>query len=114
MNTYEGMFIINPQLSDEDTEKVIETIQEEIKKSKGEIANIERIGKQHLSYPIKKFQDGYYLLLSFQGEGDFISKIKAKYKINNNILRILILKKRGPTRTGARTNAEESPRKSAL
>lgn len=94
LNKYEGMFIINPKLSDEDTEKVIETIQEEVKKNNGEIANIDRIGRQHLAYPIKKFQDGYYLLLNFQGDGDLIGKILGKYRINDNILRNLILKKR--------------------
>lgn len=90
---YEGMFIINPQLSDEDTDKVVEAIQEEIKKNKGAVANINRIGRQHMSYPIRKFKDGYYILLDFQGEGDLIGKILGKYRINDNILRNLILKK---------------------
>lgn len=94
MNSYEGMFIINPQLSDEDAEKVIEAIQEEIKKGNGEVTNINRMGRQHMAYPVKKFQDGYYILLDFQGEGGLIGKIQAKYRINDNILRNLILKKR--------------------
>lgn len=97
MNNYEGMFIINPQLSDEGAEKVIESIQEEIKKNSGEVADINRLGRQRLSYPIKKFSEGYYILLNFKGDGGLVGKILAKYKINDNILRNLILKRSSRT-----------------
>lgn len=93
MNNYEGMFIVNPQLSDGDTEKLVDVIQEEIKKNNGEIINVDNIGRQHMAYPIKKFQDGYYLLIQFKGEGSLVEKIKAKYRINDNVLRTLILQK---------------------
>ena len=93
MNTYEGMFIINPELSDEDRGKVVDSIQEEIKKNDGNVLNANPIGTQHLAYPVGKFKDGYYLLLNFKGDGPLIKKITVKYRINENILRNLFLKK---------------------
>ena len=93
MNKYEGMFILNPQLSDEEMDKLIENVQQEIKKNSGEIGEVKRVGRQHMSHKIKKFQEGYYLLIDFKGEGDIIEKTLSKYRINDNILRNLVLKK---------------------
>lgn len=93
MNSYEGMFIIDPQLSEEDLAKVIESIQAEITKNDGNIDEVEHIGRQHMAYAIKKLMEGYYLLIKFSGKGSLIGKIKSKYRINDNILRSLLLKK---------------------
>ena len=93
MNNYEGMFIVNPQLADEETEKVIAAIQDEIKKNNGEVVETKNMGRQQLAYPIKKYREGCYLLLNFRGEGALIGKILSKYRINENILRNLILER---------------------
>jgi small subunit ribosomal protein S6 len=94
MNTYEGMFIINPQLSDEETTKVVSFIQEEITKNGGKILQVQIMGKQHLAYPIKKFKEGQYLLLNFSGDGKLVPKILSKYRINESIVRHLILSRK--------------------
>lgn len=94
MNTYEGMFIINPQISDEEIGRIVTLIQDEITKNGGKILQVQSIGKQHLSYPIKKFKDGYYVLLNFSGDGGLIPKILPKYGINENIIRNLLIKKK--------------------
>jgi small subunit ribosomal protein S6 len=94
VNTYEGMFIINPQLSDEETAKIVSFIQDEITKNGGKILQVQIMGKQHLAYPIKKFKEGHYLLLNFSGDGKLIQKILPKYRINENIIRNLILSRK--------------------
>lgn len=94
MNTYEGMFIVNPEISDDNVGKVVTSIQEEITKNGGEILQVQVMGKQHLSYPIKRFKEGYYILLNFSGDGGLIPKILPKYRINENIVRNLIIRKK--------------------
>lgn len=93
MNNYEGMFIINPKISDEDVQGVVSAIQDEITKNDGKILQVQAIGRQHMAYPIKRFKEGYYLLLNFEGSGNLVPKILPKYRINDNILRNLITKK---------------------
>lgn len=92
MNTYEGMFIISPQLSDDEAAKVVSLIQDEITKNGGKIMQVQSMGKQHLAYPIKKFKEGQYILMHFTGDGTLIPKILPKYRINETIIRNLILK----------------------
>lgn len=97
MNTYEGMFIINPQIPDDQISRVVSSIQDEITKNGGRILQVQSMGKQHLAYPIGKFKEGYYLLLNFEGGGGLIPKILPKYRINEDIIRNLILKKKPGT-----------------
>lgn len=94
MNTYEGMFIINPEITDDNIGKVVASVQEEITKNGGRILQVQAMGKQHLAYPIKKFKEGYYILLQFSGDGGLIPKILPKYRINENIIRNLIINKK--------------------
>lgn len=94
LNTYEGMFIINSQISDDEIGRIVTSIQDEITKNGGKILQVQSIGKQHLSYPIRRFKEGYYILLNFSGDGSLIPKILPKYKINENIIRNLIIKKK--------------------
>ena len=92
MNNYEAMFIIDPKLSEEDTNKAVGVIQEEVKKNGGENTSVEVLGKRRLAFKVKKNLEGYYFLMKFSGPGGMISKMLAKYRINESILRQLIIK----------------------
>ena len=88
---YEGMFIVHPGEGDSG-DAVIEDIQAEIKKQKGNICALQSMGKRALAYPIKNKKDGYYYLMNFEVDPLAIQKMREKFRINENILRELILK----------------------
>lgn len=90
--TYEGMFILNPQLGDDETEKAIQEIQDEITKVDGQILHLKKMGRQNLAYPIRRFKEGYYILLYFTVHPETMERIKGKYRINEKILRYMILR----------------------
>lgn len=94
MNTYEGMFVINPQIAENEISRIVTLIQDEITKNGGKILQAVNMGKQHLAYPIKKHKEAYYILLNFSGSGELIPKILPKYRINEDIIRNLIIKKK--------------------
>lgn len=91
MKWYEGMFIINPQLRPEETERVIADIEGEIKKLNGEIVHSRRLGKKMLAYPIQKAREGVYLLLFFKLEPGSFDSLGKKLRLREEILRLLIL-----------------------
>ncbi|MFC2140262.1 30S ribosomal protein S6 [Candidatus Auribacterota bacterium] len=92
MNFYEGMFIIEPSLSEEETEKSIKEITDFITSKKGEIKEIEKIGKRRLEYKIEKNSEGFYLLVYFKLNTKEIVPLNRKCKLDQNILRNMILK----------------------
>ncbi len=93
MNKYETMFIVKPDLADADRKALFTQISEAITKNNGSVsaANIWS-EKRKLYFPMKKYREGVYYLLNFTAPPEAIEKIRHTYKLNDNILRILITK----------------------
>jgi small subunit ribosomal protein S6 len=88
-------------LNDEDITALIERSQTIITDRKGVIAKIDKWGKRHLAYEIKKQKDGYYFLIDFAGDGSIVVEIERNYKIDDRILKFITVKKEGAsTREG--------------
>lgn len=93
MNTYEGLFIVKPELKEEDAKSIFKAINDSIAKNGGAVKKEELWGKRHLAYPVKKAKEGYYYKLDFDIEPSVISKLEAGYKLNADILRTMITRK---------------------
>jgi len=93
MNKYEAMFILKPDLSDEDRKTVFNQINEAVSKNQGSISTASVWSeKRKLCFPLKKCQEGLYYLINFSVPGLAIKEIGQAYKLNENILRVLITK----------------------
>jgi small subunit ribosomal protein S6 len=87
------MFIIHTGDDDETSRNnVLDQIQAEIKKQKGQVVLIHPMGKKEFIYPINRIRSGYYYLIYFEVNPLGIQKMQDRYKINQNILRELILR----------------------
>lgn len=93
MNKYEAMIIIKPDLSEDDKKTVINQLGEAITKNNGAILQSDIWSERRkLIYPIQKYREGTYYLIQFNVLPEAIVKIRHTYKLNENILRILITK----------------------
>lgn len=93
MNNYEGIFIIKPDLKEEDVKNVSKLVGETITKNGGSVTKEENWGKRLLAYSIEKFKEGYYYKADFQAPPAAIAKLEAAYKLNADILRTMITKR---------------------
>jgi small subunit ribosomal protein S6 len=93
MKTYEGLFIINPNLKEDDVKKAFKAITDSITKNNGSVEKEESWGKKQLAYPVRKFREGYYYKLNFSLPPESVEKIEGIYKLNGDILRTLISKR---------------------
>ena len=93
MRNYEAMFILKPDLSKDKLQELFAQINETFTKNNSKV-NTSSIWaeKRKLSFPIKKYKEGTYYLVSFNADPQQISKINRDYKLNENILRALITK----------------------
>jgi small subunit ribosomal protein S6 len=92
MNKYEVMFILNPELSEEDTQSVIVKFKDLIAGS-GEVENLTEWGKRRLAYLIQDFTEGYYVIIDFASNPDFPTELDRVMRINDSIIRHMITKK---------------------
>jgi len=93
MNSYELMYIIPSQSSDEEKEALIAQVNGMIEKDGGKIESVERIGNKKLAYEIQKKREGYYVLVNFTAENSVPNKLSSLLAITSNILRYIVVAK---------------------
>ena len=93
MNSYELMYIIPSQSSDEEKEALIAQVNAMIEKDNGKIESVERIGNKKLAYEINKKREGFYVLVNFTAESSVPNKLGALLSITSNIMRYIIVAK---------------------
>lgn len=88
---YETTFIVNASLDDAQIDGVIEKAKEVVTKNGGEIRDLFKWGRKRFAYPIKKKNNGFYVVVEFSAPGDVVGKLERHYELDENILRYLTL-----------------------
>lgn len=90
--TYEVMYIVDPDASDENIGKLNETIGQLIEKEGGTIVRIDDVGRRKMAYPIKKKTEGYYVLYEIEGTGQEIAELERRMRVNDMIVRFVTVR----------------------
>jgi len=93
MRQYETVFLISPNLEEEETTKIITQISGVISKKRGKLIQEDRWGKKKLAYPIKKFEEAFYVFFHYEGDSDIPFELEKRFKQTEAILRFLTVKK---------------------
>ncbi len=89
MRYYELLYIVQPHMSDEQLKEFMSVVAEKIKSEGGEILKNELWQKRNLAYPIKKFKQGYYILVHYRAPAVTPKKIEEFLRIKEDILRFI-------------------------
>ena len=89
MRTYELMFIVRPDMVEEDLDKLIATLQSGVQASGGAIKSVDKMGKRRLAYTVRKFHDGLYILLTFEGSGGLVHELERRLRVNEPVIKFL-------------------------
>lgn len=89
---YELMYIINPNLSEEETAAVVEKFKALVEQN-GTLEEMEEKGKRKLAYEINYISEGYYVLVKFTSGPDFPAELDRVLGITDGILRSLITRR---------------------
>lgn len=92
MINYEVMFIVDPILDDEKRAAAVDNVKAIIE-AEGTIEKVDIWGMRKLAYPIRKKNEGYYVVIGFQAGSDLPKELDRKLKIFDDIMRHLIINK---------------------
>jgi len=95
MSDYEMVFIISPELDDEEISKTLDKLNELIAKMGGSVTEINQWGRRKLAYPVQKFMEGYYVLAQLKLEPASIVKFEASIHRFEGIIRHLLIRLNG-------------------
>ncbi|HCU08297.1 MAG TPA: 30S ribosomal protein S6 [Clostridiales bacterium] len=92
MNKYELMFILDPILEDDKKAAAIETVKEIIA-ADGEVSDVNIWGIKKLAYPIRKKNEGYYVVMQFTASPELPKELDRRLKISDSFMRHLVINK---------------------
>jgi len=92
MRHYETIYIVNPNLAEEDAQGVIKKFNDLIEKHKGVIIKIQEWGTQRLAYLLKKFDKGSYVLVDYCGGPGITAELEREFKLDDRILKYQTVK----------------------
>jgi small subunit ribosomal protein S6 len=91
-NSYEMMYILRPDLLEEQVQQEINKYRDFLSEHKAENIEIKNMGKRRLAYPIKKRQDGVYVQMNYTGDGTQIAPLERAMRLSDEVIRYLTIK----------------------
>jgi small subunit ribosomal protein S6 len=92
VRSYELVFIVNPELDEDDLTAVRERVEGLIERSSGKVTKVEPWGLRRLAYPVQKQGEGQYVLMQLDIEAQGVAELERDLGLVEPILRHLIVR----------------------
>jgi small subunit ribosomal protein S6 len=92
MKKYELMIILKPLLPEEIRNSIQQKIETLVEKGSGKIISTDVWGKRHLAYPIKKHDEGYYIIYTLELKDGYATEFKREIRLTSDVLRLMLSK----------------------
>ena len=109
---YETMYILRPDIPEEEVDSHLKKYTEILEKSGTEVLDSQMRGKRRLAYPIAKNKEGIYVQLSHNGNGQQVATLERAMRLSEDVIRYLTVKQDGPLPTPKPTSKEDESKKS--
>jgi len=90
--TYEVMFIVRPDLVEEEMDKLISNLESHATSAGATVKNVERMGKRRLAYTVRRFNDGFYVLLTTDADGKAIHEIERRLRVSEPVIKFITVR----------------------
>jgi len=92
---YELGFILNPEVSEEQTRTILERVEQVATNYGGQVVRVNQWGRRRLGYPIQRHRDGFYVFIDMILTPETVLELDRTLKVSEEVLRHLI-KRRDP------------------
>ena len=108
-NFYESLFIVDVTGGEDAVKASVEKFVGLITENSETVYEVNEWGKRRLAYPINDKPEGYYVVVTFKGNPEFPAEFERLCKIDENILRSMVIRlENEPTVKVAEPAAEET------
>jgi small subunit ribosomal protein S6 len=92
MRYYETIFIVHPNLSEEEYKEVLRKFTNLVEKLKGVLVKVDEWGNQRLAYKVRKCDRGYYVLMEYCSASALIPEMEREMKLDDRVLKFQSVK----------------------
>jgi small subunit ribosomal protein S6 len=89
---YEVMFIVRPDVLEEDLDKLIEGFRTTVTNGGGEVRSVEKMGRRRLAYTVRKFNDGNYVLLTIDADGPLVAELERRMRVSEPVIKFITVR----------------------
>jgi small subunit ribosomal protein S6 len=90
--SYEVMFIVRPDMEEADVDKLIAGLEQTITNGGGSIKSQEKLGRRKLSYMVRKFNDGNYVLLVINADGVLVAEVERRLRVTEPVIKFITVR----------------------
>ena len=92
MRKYEMIFIVRPDASEEDVDKLVAQMEGVVSGAGGKTEKAEKMGRRRLAYRVKGFEDGHYILFTLEGTGDTVREFERRLRVTDAVIKFLAVR----------------------
>ena len=89
---YEVMFIVRPDVVEEEVDKLIAGFSTNVTNGGGVIKNVEKMGRRKLAYLVRKFNDGNYVLLTIEANGAVVLELERRLRVTEPVIKFITVR----------------------
>jgi len=108
---YEVMFIVRPDVADEDLDKLIAGLEQTVTTGGGSVRSTEKLGRRKLAYMVRKFNEGNYVLLTVDADGALIAELERRLRVSEPVIKFITVRMDEEEKRLAKVRAIRATRK---
>ncbi len=89
---YEVMYILRPDIAEEEIEKMTASLEATVTKGGGAVLSSEKMGARKLAYTVRKFNDGLYMLMTITAGGDLIAEVERRLRVTEQVIKFITVR----------------------
>ncbi len=89
MRTYEELFIVRPDASEEETDQLIEQTKQIITGGGGTVDKVDKWGTRRLAYRVQKRDEGIYILIEFTCGPEVVKEVERRFRVTDLVMKFL-------------------------
>jgi small subunit ribosomal protein S6 len=89
---YEVMFIVRPDVAEEDADKLIAGFSATVTGGGGVVKSVEKMGRRKLAYLVRKFNDGNYVLLTIEADGPVVLELERRLRVTEPVIKFITVR----------------------
>ena len=90
--SYEVMFIVRPDVTEEDLDKLVTTLQGHATTAGAVVKSAEKMGKRRLAYEVRKFQEGQYVLFILNADGKAVHELERRLRVAEQVVKFITVR----------------------
>ena len=89
---YEVMFIVRPDVQDEELDKLITGFEGTVTNGGGVVKSTEKMGRRKLAYLVRKFSEGNYIRLTIEAEGSLVKELERRLRVTEPVIKFITVR----------------------